>query len=136
MAQAFYDRFLNTNNTEAFSTDAVFTQFSKTDEDYTSANCVLNPSSGCDPTAVFENTLDDTKEDIDNNTIAKNNNDAACQCLYKEKVDQLGKYADSEKRSQKSLDDSDEEYAALGIDILNMSIGISIMLLSIYYMNK
>ena len=128
MAQAFYDRFLNTNNTEAFSTDAVFTQFSKTDEDYTSANCVLNPSSGCDPTAVFENTPDDT--------IDANNNDAACQCLYKEKVDQLGKYADSEKRSQKSLDDSDEEYAALGIDILNMSIGISIMLLSIYYMNK
>lgn len=128
MAQAFYDRFLNTNNTEAFSTDAVFTQFSKTDEDYTSANCVLNPSSGCDPTAVFENTPDG----ITNN----NNNDAACQCLYKEKVDQLGKYADSEKRSQKSLDDSDEEYAALGIDILNMSIGISIMLLSIYYMNK
>jgi hypothetical protein len=129
MAQAFYDRFSRIDKTEAFSTDAVFTQFSKTNMDYTSADCVLNPSSGCDTTELDDIITDETEEDYKKNV-------AACQCLYKEKVDQLGKYAESEKRSQKSLDDSDEEYAALGIDILNMSIGISIMLLSIYYMNE
>lgn len=116
MAQAFYDRFLKIGKTEAFSTDVVFTQFSKTDTDYTGADCVNNPSSYCDPS--------------DATTVG------ACKCLYKEKVDQLGQYSDSEKRSQKSLDDGDEEYAARTIDILNISIGISIMLVSIYYMNE
>jgi hypothetical protein len=116
MAQAFYNRFLKIGKTEAFSTDVVFTQFSKTDTDYTGADCVANPSSYCDPS-------DDT-------TVG------ACKCLYKEKVDQLGEYANSEKRSQKSLDDGDEEYSARAIDILNISIGISIMLVSIYYMNE
>lgn len=117
MAQAFYDRFSRTDKTEAFSTDVVFTQFSKTDTDYTSADCVNYPSSNCD-TSNVKATAD------------------ACKCLYKEKVDQLGQYSDSEKRSQKSLDDGDEEYAARTIDILNISIGISIMLVSIYYMNE
>ena len=116
MAQAFYDRFSNIGNTEAFSTDVVFTQFSKTDVDYTSADCVQNPSSECDPSKAA--TAD------------------ACKCLYKEKVDQLEKQGNSEKRSQKSLDDGDEEYAARAIDIINISIGISIMLVSIYYMNE
>lgn len=116
MAQAFYNRFSKIGNTESFSTDAIFTQFSKTDVDYTSANCDRNPSSGC-------NTSDALTAE-------------ACKCLYKEKVDKLAKFGDLEKRSQKSLDDEDQIYAARSLDILNISIGISIMLLSIYYMNE
>jgi len=116
MAQAFYERFSKIGNTEAFSTDAIFTQFSKTDADYTSADCINYPSSECDQSA--DATTD------------------ACKCLYQEKVDQLTKVGDSEKRSQKSLDDGDQAYAARSLDILNLSIGISIMLLSIYYINE
>lgn len=117
MSQAFYERFSNKANTEAFSTDVVFTQFSKTDTDYTSADCAKYPSSGCDRTDIKS-----TKD--------------ACKCLYKEKVELLAKVSDAEKRSQKSLDDGDQAYAARSIDILNLSIGISIMLISIYYMNE
>jgi hypothetical protein len=116
MAQAFYERFSNRVQTESFSTDAIFTQFSATDQDYQDANCAQNPSSGCNPSA--DATTD------------------ACKCLYKEKVDQLAKLGDLEKRSQKSLDDEDQVYAARSLDIINISIGISIMLLSIYYMNE
>ena len=103
MTTAFYERFSDKTHVEAFSADAVFTQFSKTDADYT----------GCDGTDA---------------TIKK--------CEYKDNVDKLYQLKDAKERSEKSLDDGDQQYAAKVLDSTNLVIGISIMLGAIYYMNQ
>ncbi len=103
MTTAFYERFSDKTHVEAFSADAVFTQFSKTDPDYT----------GCDGTDA---------------TIKK--------CEYKDNVDKLYQLKDAKERSEKSLDDGDQQYAAKVLDSTNLVIGISIMLGAIYYMNQ
>ena len=118
MTTAFYERFSDNTQVEAFSNDAVFTQFSKTDADYTGANCVSNPSSGCIASDAGTGTVDE------------------CKCLYKEQVDKLYQLKDAKELSEKSLDDGDQQYAAKVLDSTNLVICISIMLGAIYYMNQ
>jgi len=122
MTTAFYERFSDKTHVEAFSADAVFTQFSKTDNDYTGANCNTISSSGC--------VLDD-----DGNYIISGK-ELDCKCLYKEQVDKLYQLKDAKEGSEKSLDDGDQQYAAKVLDSTNLVIGISIMLGAIYYMNQ
>jgi hypothetical protein len=55
MTTAFYERFSDKTHVEAFSADAVFTQFSKTDDDYT----------GCDGSTPSEGTEVAYKEKCD-----------------------------------------------------------------------
>ena len=120
MASAFYNRFSNNTDTEAFSTDAVFTQFSTSDPDYvetTDATCDVNPSSGC----------------TDSSNQAQELN---CKCLFKENVNKLALLKDSKDRSSKGLEDGNEINSAKAMDSINLGIGISIMLASIYYMNQ
>jgi hypothetical protein len=121
MTTAFYERFSDNTQVEAFSNDAVFTQFSKTDADYTGANCDSKPSSGCiDANGDYDIT----------------NKEADCKCLYKEQVDKLYQLKDAKELSEKSLDDGDQQYAAKVLDSTNLVICISIMLGAIYYMNQ
>ena len=120
MASAFYNRFSNNTGTEAFSTDAVFTQFSTSDPYYieaTDATCNANPSSGCTDSA-------DPVQELN------------CKCLFKENVDKLALLKDSKDRSAKGLEDGNEINSAKAMDSINLGIGISIMLASIYYMNQ
>ena len=117
MASAFYNRFSNNTGTEAFSTDAVFTQFSTSDPDYIAADCETNPSSGC------TDSSDRTQE-------------PNCKCLFKENIDNLARLKDSKDRSSKGLEDGNEINSAKAMDSINLGIGISIMLASIYYMNQ
>lgn len=110
MTTAFYERFSDKTHVEAFSADAVFTQFSKTDADYT----------GCDgSTPSAENQASYQKK-----------------CEYKNNVDKLYQLKDAKEGSEKSLDDGDQQYAAKVLDSTNLVIGISIMLGAIYYMNQ
>lgn len=121
MTTAFYERFSDNTQVEAFSADAIFTQFSKTDADYTGANCDSKPSSGCiDANGDYDIT----------------NKEADCKCLYKEQVDKLYQLKDAKELSEKSLDDGDQQYAAKVLDSTNLVICISIMLGAIYYMNQ
>lgn len=117
MESAFYNRFSNNTGTEAFSTDAVFTQFSTSDPDYIAADCNANPSSGCTDSA-------DPAQELN------------CKCLFKENVDKLALLKDSKDRSAKGLEDGNEINSAKAMDSINLGIGISIMLASIYYMNQ
>ena len=117
MESAFYNRFSNNTGTEAFSTDAVFTQFSTSDPDYIAADCNNNPSSEC---------TDSSNQEQDPN----------CKCLFKENVDKLALLKDSKDRSSKGLKDGNEINSAKAMDSINLGIGISIMLASIYYMNQ
>ena len=110
MTTAFYERFSDKTHVEAFSADAVFTQFSKTDADYT----------GCDGSTPSEGTELAYEE----------------KCNYKASVDKLYQLKDAKERSEKSLDDGDQQYAAKVLDSTNLVIGISIMLGAIYYMNQ
>lgn len=48
MTTAFYERFSDKTQVEAFSDDAVFTQFSKTDADYTGCDDTDNTEEKCD----------------------------------------------------------------------------------------
>jgi len=105
MTTSFYERFSGNQHIEAFSTDAVFTQFSKND---------------------------DTKYIADACETDSTSND----CKYKQKVDALYAFTDSKERSSKSLKDGDEKYSASVLDSINLGIGISIMLGTIYYMNQ
>lgn len=122
MTTAFYERFSDNTQVEAFSADAIFTQFSKTDADYTGANCVSKPSLGC-------------QVDADGNYIILSK-ELDCKCLYKEQVDKLYQLKDAKELSEKSLDDGDQQYAAKVLDSTNLVICISIMLGAIYYMNQ
>ena len=110
MTTAFYERFSDKTHVEAFSADAVFTQFSKTDPDYT----------GCDGSTPSEGTELAYEE----------------KCNYKASVDKLYQLKDAKEGSEKSLDDGDQQYAAKVLDSTNLVIGISIMLGAIYYMNQ
>ena len=103
MTTAFYERYSNKTQVEAFSTDAVFIQFSKTDTDYTK----------CDDTETNK-----------------------ANCEYKASVDKLYQLKGAKERSEKSLDDGDQQYASKVLDSANLVIGISIMLGAIYYMNQ
>lgn len=123
MTTAFYERFSDKTHVEAFSADAVFTQFSKTDADYTGANCNANPSSQCGVDTDGINYIILSKE-------------PNCKCLYKEQVDKLYQFNDSKEVSEKSLDDGGQQYAAKVLDSTNLVIGISIMLGAMYYMNQ
>jgi hypothetical protein len=111
MTTAFYERFSDNTQVEAFSADAIFTQFSKTDADY--INC-----DGTPPT--------------DASGIEAYNKD----CNYKDSVDKLYQLKDAKELTEKSLDDGDQQYAAKVLDSTNLVIGISIMLGAIYYMNQ
>lgn len=117
MESAFYNRFSNNIGTEAFSTDAVFTQFSTSDQYYIAADCNNNPSSECTDSA-------DPAQELN------------CKCLFKENVDKLALLKDSKDRSAKGLEDGNEINSAKAMDSINLGIGISIMLASIYYMNQ
>jgi hypothetical protein len=110
MTTAFYERFSDNTQVEAFSDDAIFTQFSKTDADYT----------GCDGSTPSEGTEVAYKE----------------KCDYKDSVDKLYQLKDAKELTEKSLDDGDQQYAAKVLDSTNLGIGISIMLGAIYYMNQ
>ena len=110
MTTAFYERFSDKTQVEAFSADAVFTQFSKTDADYT----------GCDGSIPCEGTKEAYEK----------------KCEYKNNVDKLYQLKDAKEGSEKSLDDGDQQYAAKVLDSTNLVIGISIMLGAIYYMNQ
>ena len=110
MTTAFYERFSDKTHVEAFSADAVFTQFSKTDADYT----------GCDGSTPSEESRAAYEK----------------KCEYKNNVDKLYQLKDAKEGSEKSLDDGDQQYAAKVLDSTNLVIGISIMLGAIYYMNQ
>jgi hypothetical protein len=110
MTTAFYERFSDKTHVEAFSADAVFTQFSKTDDDYT----------GCDGSTPSEESSAAYEK----------------KCEYKASVDKLYQLKDAKEGSEKSLDDGDQQYAAKVLDSTNLVIGISIMLGAIYYMNQ
>ena len=110
MTTAFYERFSDKTHVEAFSADAVFTQFSKTDADYT----------GCDGSTPSEESKAAYEK----------------KCEYKNNVDKLYQLKDAKEGSEKSLDDGDQQYAAKVLDSANLVIGISIMLGAIYYMNQ
>lgn len=110
MTTAFYERFSDKTQVEAFSDDAVFTQFNKTDPDYT----------GCNGSTPSEGTAVAYKE----------------KCDYKDSVDKLYQLKDAKELTEKSLDDGDQQYAAKVLDSTNLVIGISIMLGAIYYMNQ
>ena len=110
MTTAFYERFSDKTHVEAFSADAVFTQFSKTDPDYT----------GCDGSTPSAGTKAAYEK----------------KCEYKDNVDKLYQLKDAKEGSEKSLDDGDQQYAAKVLDSTNLVIGISIMLGAIYYMNQ
>lgn len=112
MSSAFYNRF-NNNKVESFSDDFVFSSFSKADADYIAAS----KSSTCTLTKVC---TDD---------------DADCQCEYKNKVDELVNLKSTYGYSQKNLEDSNEIYSSVSMDSINLGIGILIMLATISYMN-
>jgi hypothetical protein len=112
MSSAFYNRF-NNNKVEAFSDDIVFSAFSKTDTDYTTA--------AASPTCTTDKVCTD---DI-----------ADCQCEYKNKVDELINLKSTYGYSQKNLEDSNEIYSSVSMDSINLGIGILIMLATISYMN-
>ena len=114
MTTAFYERFSDKTQVEAFSADAVFTQFSKTDADYTD----------CDGTPPSDESSEETKAAYQKN------------CDYKDSVDKLYQFRESKELTEKSLDDGDQQYAAKVLDSANLVIGISIMLGAIYYMNQ
>jgi len=114
MTTAFYERFSDKTHVEAFSADAVFTQFSKTDADYT----------GCDGSTPSEVSSAEYKAAYEK------------KCEYKDNVDKLYQLKDAKEGSEKSLDDGDQQYAAKVLDSTNLVIGISIMLGAIYYMNQ
>lgn len=114
MTTAFYERFSDKTHVEAFSADAVFTQFSKTDADYT----------GCDGSTPSEDSSAESKAAYEK------------KCEYKASVDKLYQLKDAKEGSEKSLDDGDQQYAAKVLDSTNLVIGISIMLGAIYYMNQ
>ena len=114
MTTAFYERFSDKTQVEAFSDDAVFTQFSKTDPDYT----------GCDGTPPSEESSPESKVEYQK------------KCDYKDSVDKLYQFRDSKELTEKSLDDGDQQYAAKVLDSANLVVGISIMLGAIYYMNQ
>ena len=64
MTTAFYERFSDKTQVEAFSDDAVFTQFSKTDADYTDCDPTDNTNKNCDYKASVDKLyqLKDAKE--------------------------------------------------------------------------
>lgn len=116
----FYNRFNNNNTVEPFSNDVVYTSFNKTDAEYVAA-------------AAASDCTADTKCP-DNPTYAADYKN--CLCEYKNKVDKLTKLKDTKDTSQKNLDDNSEIYSSITMDTINLGIGISIMLGTIYYMNQ
>jgi hypothetical protein len=113
----FYNRFNNNKTVEPFSNDVVYTSFNKTDAEYVAASgCTAN--SKCPDNPIYAN-------DYNN-----------CLCEYKNKVDKLTKLKDTNGASQKNLDDNGEIYSSITMDTINLGIGISIMLGTIYYMNQ
>ena len=64
MTTAFYERFSDKTQVEAFSDDAVFTQFSKTDADYTGCDGSDTTKEKCDYKASVDKLyqLKDAKE--------------------------------------------------------------------------
>jgi len=121
MAQAFYNRFSNKVSSEAFSSDVVYTAFNNTDADYL---------------AVAQADCRDTTCDTSSTSLTYANNYTKCQCNYREKVDKLTKLKDTKDTSQKNLDDNGEIYSSITMDTINLGIGISMMLGTIYYMNQ
>lgn len=111
----FYNRFNNNKTVEPFSNDYVFNAFSKMDTDYVTATGSI-PCTSCSDTTI---TTDDE-----------------CKQCYKYKVDKLTNLKDTKDASQKNLDDNSEIYSSITMDNINLAIGISIMLGTIYYMNQ
>jgi len=121
MAEAFYNRFSNKVSSEAFSSDIVYTAFNNTDADYV---------------AAAQADCTDTTCDTSSTSLTYANDYTKCQCNYREKVDKLTKLKDTNGASQKNLDDNGEIYSSITMDTINLGIGISIMLGTIYYMNQ
>ena len=117
MAEAFYNRFSNKMLSEAFSSDVVYTAFNKTDAEYVAASGCTAQST-CPPNPDYTNHYNE------------------CLCEYKNKVDKLTNLKDTNGASQKNLDDNGEIYSSITMDTINLGIGISIMLGTIYYMNQ